>query len=58
MKNLYSKTVGYLRNSHSTPKVEAGEDVLGVDEPEGKLLESQLLNEIDKYNRLKEQKQV
>jgi len=54
MKNLYSKTVGYLRNSHSTPKVEAGEDVLGVDEPEGKLLESQLLNEIDKYNRLKE----
>jgi len=40
MKTLYSRTVGYLKNSHHTPKVEAGEDVLGVDETEGTLLES------------------
>ena len=40
MKKLYSKTVGYLKNSHSSPKVEAGEDVLEVDAAEGQLLES------------------
>ncbi|EAR90788.2 hypothetical protein TTHERM_00140960 (macronuclear) [Tetrahymena thermophila SB210] len=57
MKSLYNRTVGYLKSSHLSPSTLPGEEVIGLEEAEGSVLEYQLMGEIDKYNRLKEQKQ-
>ena len=56
----FNKTIGYLKSSHSTPKVQGYYDVINDtprDKDEAKL-EHALALEIEKFNKVKLQKQV
>lgn len=54
MSRLYNKTLGYIKSSHNKPDIQHGEEVIGFDESASSVLEQQMIQEIDKYNKLKE----
>jgi len=58
--DIYNKTVSYLRNNHGSPEVKDGDEIINNRQQENNSfinIDTLLEEEIEKYNRLKSQKQ-
>ncbi|EGR28095.1 hypothetical protein IMG5_183520 [Ichthyophthirius multifiliis] len=58
MKQVYNKTIGYIKSTHQSPNTKPVDEIISIEDMNISQLESQLMNEIQKYNKLKEQKQL
>lgn len=58
VQDVYNKTVSYLRSNHGSPKIRKGEEVIKNQQENNSMnIDLLLEDEIEKYNRLKSQKQ-
>jgi len=53
----YNKTISYLRGSHGSPHVESSKILLQTEDPDVSMFNEKLEEELDKFNKLKSQKQ-
>lgn len=57
LSNVYNKTINYLRGSHDKPQTLDAMEIFDEGDSDGALeLEDMMFVEIDKYNKLKQQK--
>ena len=59
VKDIYNKTISYLRNNHGSPEIKDGDEIISKQQENLSMMNIDILleEEIEKYNRLKSQKQ-
>ena len=59
VKDIYNKTISYLRNNHASPEIKDGDEIISKQQENMSMMNIDILleEEIEKYNRLKSQKQ-
>lgn len=57
MFETYNKTISYLKNSHSSPKIQATKQLLTSQDHEKSVFDEKMEEELDRFNRMKLQKQ-
>ncbi len=55
--NAFNKTINYLRSNHRSPELREGDEIINKKQQEILNIDILLEEEIEKYNRLKTQKQ-
>lgn len=53
----YNKTISYLKASHTTPNIESSKLLLKSDDRDTSIIEEKLEEELEKFNKMKNQKQ-
>ena len=53
----YNKTISYLRASHGSANIESSKNILASEDLETSMFNEKLEEELDKFNKLKNQKQ-
>ena len=53
----YNKTISYLRESHTSPKIQSSKKLINSVEQDGSMFNEKMEDELEKFNKMKSQKQ-